>query len=187
MTLLEREDYGNEEGDMVHTASPSVFTEACNNKTYMEIWNDFMNRSGEEQERVIRFLEEETRRKPNGKLSPKMEDKRKEHPAFTPEECFQRISRRMRSTLRRRQIPMGTLEGLEEELLTFFSVSPQSVYTAMLQNSYERLLLHAVCQYMDLASASSDHEGKRRMMVSNKHGVFLPPELLLSAYLGRMS
>ncbi|XP_069073542.1 R3H domain-containing protein 4 isoform X2 [Pleurodeles waltl] len=187
MTLLERDDYGNEEGDMALTASPSVFTEACNNKTYMEIWNDFMNRSGEEQERVIRFLEEETRRKPHGNLTTKLEDKRKEHPAFTPEERFQRISRRLRSTLKRRQIPMGTLEGLEEELLTFFSVSPQSVYTAMLQNSYERLLLHAVCQYMDLASASFDHEGKRRMMVSNKHGVFLPPELLLSAYLGRMS
>ncbi|XP_069503695.1 R3H domain-containing protein 4 isoform X2 [Ambystoma mexicanum] len=186
MTLLERDDYGNEEGDLLQTASPSVFTEACNNETYMEIWNDFMNRSGEEQERVLRFLEEEARRKPTGKFAAKNEDKRKELPAYTPEECFQRISRRIRSALRRRQIPMGTLEGLEEELLTFFSVSPQSVYTAMLQNSYERLLLHAVCQYMDLASASSDYEGKRRMMVSNKHRVFLPPELLLSAYLGQM-
>lgn len=28
----------------------------------------------------------------------------------------------------------GTLEGLEEELLGFFSVTPQSVYTAMMDN-----------------------------------------------------
>lgn len=33
----------------------------------------------------------------------------------------------------------------------------------------------------------SDIEGKRQMKVSNKHRVFLPPELLLSDYLGQMS
>ncbi|XP_059687711.1 R3H domain-containing protein 4 isoform X1 [Gavia stellata] len=81
----------------------------------------------------------------------------------------------------------GTLEGLEEELLAFFSVTPHSVYTALMDNSFERLLLHALCQYMDLVSASSDIEGKRQMKVSNKHRVFLPPELLLSDYLGQMS
>lgn len=72
-----------------------------------------------------------------------------------------------------------TLENWEERLLSFFSVSPQAVYTALLDNrceaqglggvlartppscshrcsfcSFERLLLHAVCQYMDLISAS---------------------------------
>uniref|UniRef100_A0A8C8B4M9 R3H domain-containing protein n=1 Tax=Otus sunia TaxID=257818 RepID=A0A8C8B4M9_9STRI len=50
--------------------------------------------------------------------------------------------------------PQGTLEGLEEELLAFFSVTPHSVYTALMDNSFERLLLHALCQYMDLVSAS---------------------------------
>lgn len=78
---------------------------------------------------------------------------------------------------------MGTLECLEEEMLSFFSVSPESVYTAMMENSYQRLLLHAVCQYMDLASASSDFQGKRQMRVVNRNRDFCPPELLLSAYL----
>ena len=68
-----------------------------------------------------------------------------EHPAYTPKECFQRISRRLRSTLKRGRIPMGMLECLEEELLTFFSVTPHSVYTALMDNSFERLLLHALC------------------------------------------
>lgn len=30
----------------------------------------------------------------------------------------------------------GTLEGLEEELLAFFSVTPHSVYTALMDNRY---------------------------------------------------
>lgn len=33
----------------------------------------------------------------------------------------------------------GTLEGLEEELLAFFSVTPHSVYTALMDNRYQTL------------------------------------------------
>ncbi|XP_010019344.1 PREDICTED: R3H domain-containing protein 4, partial [Nestor notabilis] len=188
MTLLERDGCGSEEGELVHSAAPSIFTEACNNETYVEIWNDFMNRSGEEQERVLLYLEEKA-----GKTSQERRQVERcwegtlEHASYSPQECFQRISRRLRATLKRGRIPMGTLEGLEEELLAFFSVTPHSVYTALMDNSFERLLLHALCQYMDLVSASSDIEGKRQMKVSNKHRVFLPPELLLSDYLGQMS
>uniref|UniRef100_A0A8D0GMG0 R3H domain containing 4 n=1 Tax=Sphenodon punctatus TaxID=8508 RepID=A0A8D0GMG0_SPHPU len=156
MTLLERDEYTSDEGELPHPATPSIFTEACNNETYMEIWNDFMNRSGEEQERVLLYLEGESKKKNKRRLPAKAEEKWKEHPAYTPKECFQRISRRLRTTLKRGRIPMGTLECLEEELLAFFSVSPRSVYTAMMDNSFERLLLHSLCQYMDLASASKN-------------------------------
>ncbi|XP_001233902.3 R3H domain-containing protein 4 isoform X2 [Gallus gallus] len=189
MSLLERDECGSNEAELAHSATPSIFTEACSNETYVEIWNDFMNRSGEEQERVLLYLEEEARKKQKRKLSRPLKEKEKwkEHPAYTPKECFQRISRRLRSTLKRGRIPMGMLECLEEELLTFFSVTPHSVYTALMDNSFERLLLHALCQYMDLVSASSDIEGKRQMKVSNKHHVFLPPELLLSDYLEQFS
>lgn len=80
---------------------------------------------------------------------------------------------------------MGMLEVLEEEMLSFFSVTPESVYISMMENSYQRLLLHAVCQYMDLASASSNMKGKRQMRVVNRNREFCPPELLLSSYLQR--
>lgn len=184
LTLLETAGGppGVEDGDLTPPAVPGIFAEACSNATYVEVWNDFMNRSGEEQERVLRYLEDEDqgkrRRRPG-----RGEDRRREDPVFTPHECFRRISRRLRSVLKRSRIPMETLESWEERLLAFFSVSPQAVYTAMLDNSYERLLLHAVCQYMDLISASADMEGRRQMKVSNRHLDFLPPELLLSAYL----
>ncbi|XP_068127334.1 R3H domain-containing protein 4 [Hyperolius riggenbachi] len=179
MNLLEEECVTEESENCPH--SPSIFTEACNNETYIEIWNDFMNRSGEEQEKVLMYLEHEVRR-PRERIH-KEKDNRMEYPAYTPEECYQRINRSLRCTLKRRQIPMGTLECLEEEMLSFFTVSPESVYISMMDNSYQRLLLHAVCQYMDLASASSDCQGKRQMRVVNRNREFCPPELLLSAYL----
>ncbi|KAM6219693.1 R3H domain-containing protein 4 [Rhynchocyon petersi] len=189
LTLLESEGgtAGLEDGDLAPPASPSIFAEACTNSTYIEVWNDFMNRSGEEQERVLRYLEDESQNKARRRAPVRFEDRRRDDPAYTPSECFQRISRRLRAVLKRSRIPMETLETWEERLLSFFSVSPQAVYTAMLDNSFERLLLHAVCQYMDLISASADLEGKRQMKVSNRHLDFLPPGLLLSAYLEQHS
>ncbi|XP_015982162.1 R3H domain-containing protein 4 isoform X2 [Rousettus aegyptiacus] len=189
LTLLQTDGGtpGLEDGDLAPPAAPGIFAEACNNETYVEVWNDFMNRSGEEQERVLRYLEDQGKNKARRRGPSRGEDRRREDPAYTPRECFQRISRRLRAVLKRSRIPMETLETWEERLLRFFSVSPQAVYTAMLDSSFERLLLHAVCQYMDLISASADLEGKRQMKVSNRHLDFLPPGLLLSAYLEQRS
>ncbi|XP_023599060.1 R3H domain-containing protein 4, partial [Myotis lucifugus] len=155
LTLLKTDGdtLGPEDGDLAPPAAPGIFAEACSNETYVEVWNDFMNRSGEEQERVLQYLEDEAKSKARRRGPSRGVDRRKEDPAYTPRECFQRISRRLRAVLKRSRIPMETLETWEERLLRFFSVSPQAVYTAMLDNSFERLLLHAVCQYMDLISA----------------------------------
>ncbi|KAM5230821.1 R3H domain-containing protein 4 isoform 3-T3 [Hipposideros larvatus] len=160
LTLLETDGgtSGLEDGDLAPPAAPGIFAEACNNETYVEVWNDFMNRSGEEQERVLRFLEDEGKSKARRRGPNRGEDRRREDPAYTPGECFQRINRRLRAVLKRTRIPMETLETWEERLLRFFSVSPQAVYTAMLDNSFERLLLHAICQYMDLISAMCPSE-----------------------------
>ncbi|KAI4904214.1 hypothetical protein NFI96_009328 [Prochilodus magdalenae] len=81
----------------------------------------------------------------------------------------------------------GTLELLETDLLTFFGATPHSIYVTKLGSSFERLLLHAICQYMDLVSASSDCNGARQTKVVNKQEEFLPPCPLLSAYLEQMS
>ncbi|XP_063085300.1 R3H domain-containing protein 4 isoform X2 [Cavia porcellus] len=189
LTLLET-DGGPpalEDGDLTPAAAPGIFAEACSNATYMEVWNDFMNRSGEEQERVLRYLEDQDQSRARRRGPGRGEDRRREDPAYTPRQCFQRISRRLRSVLKRGRIPMETLETWEERLSRFFSVSPQAVYTAMLDNSFERLLLHALCQYMDLISASAELEGGKQMKVSNRHLDFLPPGLLLSAYLEQLS
>ncbi|KAM8960100.1 R3H domain-containing protein 4 [Pelodytes ibericus] len=133
MTLLEREECASDESDTFTSAQPSIFAEACNNETYVEIWNDFMNRTGEEQEKVLLYLEQEVRQRPRQRTN-KTRDKRTEYPAYTAEECYQRINRSLRGTLKRRQIPMGTLECLEEEMLSFFTVTPESVYIAMMEN-----------------------------------------------------
>ncbi|NWQ82203.1 R3HD4 protein, partial [Columbina picui] len=198
MTLLERDECGSEEGELAHAATPSIFTEACNNETYVEIWNDFMNRSGEEQERVLLYLEEEAGKKQRRKLPVRNEEPWKGAGRGCgvggplPPLPWVRFGKGA--------LPQG-LRPAPRALHSWGSrgtrLSPggltdpggprPSISIAPRLGGFERLLLHALCQYMDLVSASSDIEGKRQMKVSNKHRVFLRPELLLSAYLGQMS
>ncbi|XP_013862742.1 R3H domain-containing protein 4 [Austrofundulus limnaeus] len=184
--LLEKDECSKDDLEVCsNPAIPSIFTEACPNGNYVEPWNDFMNCSGEEQERLLSLLEQEEARRKN--TNQHLKDQRNVYPAFAAQECYLRIDRRLRVTLRRKQIPMGKLEVLEENLLSFFSAEPRSVYTTILSSSFERLLLHAICQYMDLVSASINYNGSRQTEVVNKQEEFLPPNLLLSAYLEQMS
>ncbi|KAI5614667.1 R3H domain-containing protein 4, partial [Silurus asotus] len=182
--LLERDECSKDETEARETASATVFTEAWTNGNYMKYWSDFMNRSGEEQERVLAQLEPETPRQTDFFLVLFFS---LVNPSFTAQACFQRIDRKLRATLKRKHIPKTTLEILESDLLTFFEAHPQSTYVAELSSSFDRLLLHAICQYMDLASASTDCNGARQTKVVNKQGEFLPPSPLLSAYLGQKS
>ncbi|XP_060734101.1 R3H domain-containing protein 4 isoform X1 [Tachysurus vachellii] len=207
--LLERDECSKDETEAQETASPSIFTEACTNGNYVEVqqsvpliqlkccsifkiafphlsqyWSDFMNRTGEEQEKMLALLDEETKQN-NSSKAPK--DQRELNPAFSAQECFKRIDRKLRATLKRKHVPKTTLEILESDLLSFFEAHPQSIYVAELSNSFERLLLHAICQYMDLASASTDCNGSRQTKVVNKQEEFLPPSPLLSAYLEQRS
>ncbi|XP_048666545.1 R3H domain-containing protein 4, partial [Marmota marmota marmota] len=79
LTLLEThgDPPGLEDGDLTPSAAPGIFAEACNNSTYVEVWNDFMNRSGEEQERVLRYLEDEGHSRARRRGPARGEDRRR--------------------------------------------------------------------------------------------------------------
>ena len=46
------------------------------------------------------------------------------------------------------------LERMEEEMSDFFESDPMSVYQSCLPSGYERMLLHATAQYLNLACKS---------------------------------
>uniref|UniRef100_A0AAQ4PLK4 R3H domain containing 4 n=1 Tax=Gasterosteus aculeatus aculeatus TaxID=481459 RepID=A0AAQ4PLK4_GASAC len=134
--LLEKDECSKDDLEVCSNPSiPSIFTEACTNGNYIEPWNDFMNCSGEEQERLLSLLEQEEARNKSPKWP--LGDKRNVNPAFAAQDCFQRIDRRLRVTLRRKQIPVGILEVLEEHLLSFFVAQPHSVYTTSLASRHQ--------------------------------------------------
>lgn len=190
MTLVENEEFGELEISDFVEPTVSAFAELLNEHEKMKVWNDFVNRTEEEQQR---FLQDSTQKEVHSERAETedmeksgwevVEDKRAIHPTYTAQECFRRIDRGLRKLLKKRHVPKGTLESLEKELTSFFRDSPESVFVSHVPNSFERCLLHAICQYLDLHSKSFDKGGTRQTQIENKQVTFSPPATPLTKYL----
>ncbi|XP_053393756.1 R3H domain-containing protein 4-like [Mercenaria mercenaria] len=195
INMVEKEDI--ELDFNIFEPSISAFAELFNEHEKMKAWNDFVNSTEEEQ---LEFLQGEAQHPGNHGSSEesndlegnssdldssweKMDDKRSAHPSFSAEECFQRVDKNIRTMLKRRHKPMGLLVSLEEEIVNFFKEWPQSIYISKLSSSYERMMLHALCQYLDLISKSYDCDGLRQTQVENPQPEFTVPQVLLTQYL----
>ena len=79
----------------------------------------------------------------------------------------------------------GMLEGLENEIIEFFTANPHTKYISSELSSYERLLVHAASSYNQLCSRSFDENGKRILLVQNRkrNGTFSPVDPSLAQYL----
>ncbi|CAI9726079.1 domain-containing 4-like [Octopus vulgaris] len=196
LNLVDKDDWGNlEKIDRVEPRR-SVFAEILMDKEKWKVWNDFINQSEEEQQKILQKSNSRNSRYQRSKSDQILKDKdlnqenweivpdmRAAHPAHTAEQCFQKLDRNIRATLKRRHFPQGLLLTIEEDLISFFKEWPTAVYISQLANSFERLLLHALCQYLGLKSKSFEEEGIRRIEVENSKDYFRPPNVLLSQYI----
>ncbi|XP_064476910.1 R3H domain-containing protein 4-like [Ornithodoros turicata] len=166
--------------DFVHE-SVSAFAQLLCERENMQVWNDFISCSEEEQQRIVDegCGNEEMQESSEAEGA----DKRGDHPAFSAEESFHRLDSDLRKLLRKQKIPLGKLSQLEEEVSGFFKSHPRSEYRNSLCSSFERLMMHALCQYMNLISKSYDADGVRWTKVWNRRPVFVPPAVMLSSYL----
>jgi len=100
--------------------------------------------------------------------------------------CFRRIDSNIRYTLksmlRRHHSPLDRIIWFEDDVIPFFKEHPDSVYLRDLNNGFDRMLLHAVCQYLNLISKSFTRDGERYTQVENRRIQFVPPIMLLSEY-----
>lgn len=219
--LLNMKMDGEESSDVLtptYSSSSSPFSQLFQERNKMQAWNNFINSSEEDQERILEMrrsapslssIREEsdeederngnvkdslcsTEDNDNGNLDDSWEkvdlpseDKRAVHPSFSAAECFQRVDKNLRSLLTRRHLPLGLVSQLEREVVEFFTDCPGSVYVSHLSSSFERLLLHAVCQYLGLTCRSFEEGGERRTHVENKQPTFLLPSQSLVQYLQR--
>lgn len=186
----------------VFEPSVSAFAELFTEREKMKAWNDFVNSTEEEQAEFLKTgvlhveengnqTEGDTENNNSGGLDDTWEcvprmcvtDKRCTHPSFSAEECFLKLDKNIRTMLKRRQRPMGMLTWLEKEIVSFFLEWPTSVYISKLPSSYQRMMVHALCQYLDLHSKSFDADGLRQTQVENPHPSFTCPPVLLTEYL----
>ncbi|KAK8726520.1 hypothetical protein OTU49_010288 [Cherax quadricarinatus] len=105
------------------------------------------------------------------------------HPACNEEQRFGLLKPQMKSLLKKRHLPLGILSYLEEEVVALFTSDPSTVYITQELTSFERLLLHALCQYNFLSSKSATIASVRRTKVKNDRGCFHAPSVSLTQYI----
>jgi len=159
----------------------------------MKAWNNFMESPEEEQELLLAgewlpVSHSSCHDKADAEAMEKdfdIIDKREVHPAFSAEECFKQVDGGFKAFLKKKHVPWGSLQHLETQIIPFFEDWPGSVFVSQLPGPVDRLLLHALCQYLNLCSFSfNGDDGTRHTQVENRNSdFFTAPPITLSQYL----
>ncbi|UXI18013.1 Signal peptidase complex catalytic [Sarcoptes scabiei] len=140
--------------DFIQNSSPSSFSLLVNEIDSFIDYNVLINCT-EDQQKILLGEEKDcdfnlTHQKIDGNnVDDCFEDKRKEI-ADNFHQCFARIAPHIRKRLLQQHVPIGILSSIEQKLVAHFQNYPKSTYKTNLNSSYQRFLLHACCQYLDL-------------------------------------
>lgn len=138
-TLAEEDE--SEEVPCLLEPFKSPFARLLDDKNALEFWNDFIEKSQEEQTVIMESLGQNQKKENHAKAK-----------AVSP---FTRISAKIKRTLRmKNKLAKEMLTGMEKDMLDFFKDTPDGVYVKEPSNSFERLLLHAIAQFHNLQSVS---------------------------------
>jgi len=189
LSQIDEEELGDVGIDDFMTDAASPLSRLHQEEHDMKVWSEFISLAEEDQQAILDgvaedcVMEEEQEDEEFEILEDTKEDGRHHHPAAGPSDAFNAIDANLKTLLKQRNLPIGMLEHLECDVTTFFTIDPRGVYISSLLNSFERCLLHALCQYHALLSKSFDSDGERRTKVENPHCDFWDPPLTLSAFL----
>lgn len=103
---------------------------------HLQKWNEFVNSTEEKQQEMI------------------AEAKAKRRNELSKAPLNRRLNVALRNLLRKKNLPIGMLQYLEQEVVSFFSAMPTQTYISPALSSFERLLLHSVSDYHQLMSLS---------------------------------
>lgn len=189
----------------------NAFTKLLTDSNNMRVWQYFITRNEQEQQDYLESVSPKTHHRNNGKgpsgfsftqinsetleenlpgaedftVVPQMSDCRNLHPAYTEVHRFSMMETQLQSLLKKKHLPLGVLSYLEDEIVEIFASDPLSIYITSELSSFERLLLHALCQYNFLRSKSTTLAGARRTKVENSNKCFHVPEMSLTSYIDK--
>lgn len=199
MNFADMQDVCYDGSDLIEETI-TAFSRLLRDEAKMRIWNEFIELNEEGQTKMIEKIEKEiaddnaktnlsgSSNKLSGKRDhhqPEQGDKRKNHPAFSAETCFQRLDKKLRDCLlKRRYIQYDYMKKVEGILRGYFSESSSGVYFEEIACRVKRFYTHAVAQFLQLKSQTMDGaDSKKLVQVENEKDTFAPPELFLVAFL----
>lgn len=137
-TLLEEDD---SESTLVVIVDPykSPFARLLEDLDAMKFWNDFVEKSEEEQTNIINAFSEHCH---TAKV-PVDQEGEGQH--------IGRVSSRVKRTFKtKKNLSVESVKTCEDNLLNFFNVTPKDIYVQSPPTSFERLLLKAIAHYHGL-------------------------------------
>lgn len=143
MQTLCEEDYENNVTLDLFEAKKTPLSKLIEDPASLQYWNEFIDKSEEEQKAVIEDYEFNT--------EPKRVD------LYKTEKPYLRISSKIRRTLRiKKNLSVQNVKLFEDDIIHFFEQSPKEKYVIYPNTSFDRLLTHAVAQYHCLYSFSKN-------------------------------
>ncbi|EFO22447.1 hypothetical protein LOAG_06042 [Loa loa] len=167
------------------TALSKLFIEEEN----MQAWNTFIEKNEEEQREYLESFETEEVSSHQG-VDSFGQQTSGGHPLHSAEASFSRLNRRFRMILRHKTLPLEFMAANEEEMRSFFhkNMLPMSEWSSSVLPQLQRLIIHALSQYLSLISKSVviGSGNEKLVKVRNKYCSFRPPSETLVDYLKRM-
>lgn len=99
------------------------------------------------------------------------------------ESRFNGLSRTLRKSLSKLNVPYMAMEELERTVALFFSETPTSTIRVTEANPFIRVLLHAICCYHQLQSQSHTEKDERITVIGNTGKSYARPDILLCDFL----
>ncbi|XP_023027313.1 R3H domain-containing protein 4 [Leptinotarsa decemlineata] len=171
-SLIEEDEKENHVVIMESYKGP--FTRLLEDKSAMEYWNEFIEKSEKEQTEIVKALSNKYHSLPD---------------CTVDSDIPGRISSRIRRTFKlKKNLSLVTVRECEEDLIEFFKARPEDIYVRIPPTSFDRLLIHAVAQYHRLKSISNyvDEGTRRSVEVHNTRDNWSPANCQLSDFIERL-
>jgi len=169
-TLAEEEE---DEGALVVIMEPykSPFTKLLEDDNALEFWNVFVDKSEEEQAKVIEAFSYSH----SEKIQP------------AKEKSLGRISHKIKRSIKvRKNLSLEQVKKSEDDLISFFKATPWETYTQYPPTYFARLLLHAIAQYHGLQSLGMIENGSKKVDIYSTAKDWIPAECFLTDFVAQL-
>uniref|UniRef100_A0A915JVD3 R3H-associated N-terminal domain-containing protein n=1 Tax=Romanomermis culicivorax TaxID=13658 RepID=A0A915JVD3_ROMCU len=152
----------------------TAFSQLFFEKDKMKVWNDFVHKSEEEQSKILRNC----RIKKNSDIDDAATCWKQTR------DWFEFLMFALFNSRYSCYLLVDKLNDIENLLGNFFKETPKGIFVHCSESGFERILVHAVSQYLLLKSISfNDGRGTRKTKIFNTYPQFTQPVKTLVSYL----